>query len=160
MPEERVQRRLAAILVADAVGYSRLMELDEAGTLSALKTLMDSLFLPGIAEHNGRVGKTTGDGILAEFGSVVDAVRCAVAVQRAIGERNIHVVPDKRLQFRIGINLGDVAIEGADPSADRVHIAARLGERALRRARGGPYRGTRHCLVGQSRSGCRRPQLQ
>jgi adenylate cyclase len=124
MPEERVQRRLAAIFVADAVGYSRLMELDEAGTLSALKTLMDSLFLPRVAEHRGRVVKTTGDGILAEFGSVVDAVRCAVTVQQAINERNIHVVPDKRLLFRIGINLGDVVIDGADLYGDCVNIAA------------------------------------
>lgn len=125
-----MERRLAAILAADAVGYSRLMELDEAGTLSALKAHMGVLIRPAIAAHHGRVVKTTGDGILAEFGSVVDAVRCAVAVQRGIAERNVAVAADKRLLFRIGINLGDVVIEGADLLGDGVNIAARLEQMA------------------------------
>ena len=107
------------------------MELDEAGTLAALKAHMGALIVPLIAEHRGRVVKTTGDGILAEFGSVVDAVRCAVALQRGIAERNVPVAADKRLQFRIGVNLGDVVIEGADIYGDGVNIAARLEQLAL-----------------------------
>src|SRR5262245_34035364 len=130
MAEERVQRRLAAILAADVVGYSRMMEANEADTLSGLKAHMNTLLLPAIAEHQGRVVKTTGDGLLAEFGSVVDAVRCAVAVQRAVAQRNAEVAADKRLQFRIGINLGDVVIEGADLYGDGVNIAARLEQLA------------------------------
>ncbi len=130
MPEERVKRRMAAILVADVVGYSRLMELDEASTLSALKTHMDTLILPAIAGHHGRVVKTTGDGILVEFGSVVDAVHCAIAVQRGVTELNVAVAADRRLLFRIGINLGDVVVEGADLYGDGVNIAARLEQLA------------------------------
>ncbi len=126
MSEERTQRRLAAILAADVVGYSGLMETDEAGTLAALKAHMGALVLPAIAAHHGRVVKTTGDGCLAEFGSVVDAVRCAVAVQRGIVERNVGIVADKRLLLRIGVNLGDVVIEGDDLYGDGVNIAARL----------------------------------
>src|SRR5882672_986594 len=130
MSEERVNRRMAAILVADVVGYSRLMELDEASTLSALKTHMDTLIFPAIARHHGRVVKMTGDGILVEFGSVVDAVHCAIAVQRDVTELNVAVPADRRLQFRIGVNLGDVVVDGADLYGDGVNIAARLEQLA------------------------------
>jgi TolB-like protein/class 3 adenylate cyclase len=130
MSDQAPRRRLAAILAADVVGYSRLIELDEASTLSALKTHMDTLILPAIAGHHGRVVKTTGDGILVEFGSVVDAVRCAIAVQRSVTEFNVAVAADRRLQFRIGVNLGDVVVEGADLYGDGVNIAARLEQLA------------------------------
>ena len=105
-------RRLAAILAADVAGYSRLMEADEEGTLERLKALRHELIDPKIAEHHGRIVKTTGDGLLVEFASVVDAVRCAVAVQQAMPERNSGVAADNRIELRIGINLGDVIVEG------------------------------------------------
>ena len=111
MAEERVQRRLAAILAADVVGYSRLMEIDEAGTLAQLKALRRELLDPGLQEHNGRVFKTAGDSILSEFSSAVDAVEHAVEVQRAMARRSIGVPEDRRIQFRIGINLGDVIVD-------------------------------------------------
>src|SRR5262245_16104434 len=130
MAEERVQRRLAAILAADVVGYSRLMERDEAATLAAFKAHLEELILPAIAEHRGRVVKTTGDGFLVEFASVVDAARCAVAVQHGMVERNLAVAADRRQQFRIGINLGDVVIEGDDIHGDGVNVAARLEQNA------------------------------
>src|SRR2546425_8337525 len=101
-------RRLAAILAADVAGYSRLMGADEEGTLERLKALRRELVDPKIAEHNGRLVKTTGDGLLVEFPSVVDAVRCAAAVQRGIAERNAPEPTDNRIEFRIGINVGDV----------------------------------------------------
>src|SRR5438094_10532468 len=107
MAEARVQRRLAAILAADVAGYSRLMGADEEGTLAALKELRRDLADPKIKEHRGRIVKTTGDGLLVEFASVVDAVRCAVEVQREMPERNIGVSADNRIELRIGINLGD-----------------------------------------------------
>jgi adenylate cyclase len=103
MAEERAQRRLAAILAADVVGYSRLIGTDEEGTLAALKALRRELIDPKVEQHRGRVVKTTGDGALIEFASVVDAVRCAVDVQRGAAERNAGVRPDKRIEFRIGI---------------------------------------------------------
>jgi TolB-like protein len=121
----RVERRLAAILAADVAGYSRLMEQDEAGTariMRAHRVMTDA----EVAKHGGRIVKTTGDGILIEFPSVVDAVECAVAVQAAMLERNAEVAPDRRMLFRIGINLGDVLIEGDDILGDGVNIAARL----------------------------------
>jgi class 3 adenylate cyclase len=121
-----VARRLAAILAADVAGYSRLMGADEEGTLERLKALRHELVDPKIAEHNGRIVKTTGDGILVEFASVVDAVRCAVAVQQAMPERNTAVAPDNRIELRIGINLGDVIVEGDDLYGDGVNIAARI----------------------------------
>src|SRR5437762_5673982 len=105
---ERVERRLAAILAADVAGYSRLMGEDEEGTLAALKAIRRELGDPKIAEHRGRVVKTTGDGLLAEFASVVDAVRYAVEVQRAMAARNADVPAERRIEFRIGINLGDI----------------------------------------------------
>src|SRR2546426_11519010 len=101
-------RRLAAILAADVAGYSRLMGADEEGTLERLKALRRELIDPKIAEHKGRIVKTTGDGMLVELASVVDAVRCAVAVQQAVAERNTGVAGENRIELRIGINLGDV----------------------------------------------------
>jgi class 3 adenylate cyclase len=121
-----VERKLAAILAADVVGYSRLMGLDEESTLEHLKAHRRELFDPKIVEHRGRIVKTTGDGLLVEFASVIDAVRCAVEVQRSMAERNANVDPERRLDFRIGINLGDVIIDGDDIYGDGVNIAARL----------------------------------
>jgi class 3 adenylate cyclase/pimeloyl-ACP methyl ester carboxylesterase len=126
VPPERVERKLAAILAADVAGYSRLMGADEEGTLARLKAHRRELIDPNIAEHRGRVVKTTGDGILIEFPSVVDAVRCAVEVQRGMNERNAPVNSDKRIEFRVGINLGDVIIDGDDIYGDGVNVAARL----------------------------------
>jgi TolB-like protein/class 3 adenylate cyclase len=119
-------RRLAAILAADVAGYSRLMGADEEGTLERLKALRRELIDPKIAEHKGRIVKTTGDGMLVEFPSVVDAVRCAVEVQQAMPERNTSVATDNRIELRIGINLGDVIVEGDDLYGDGVNIAARI----------------------------------
>jgi TolB-like protein/class 3 adenylate cyclase len=119
-------RRLAAILAADVAGYSRLMGADEEGTLERLKALRRELLDPKIAEHHGRIVKTTGDGMLVEFASVVDAVRCAVAVQQAMPERNTGFVAEGRIELRIGINLGDVIVEGNDLYGDGVNIAARI----------------------------------
>ena len=121
-----MQRRLAAILAADVVGYSRLMELDEAGTLAALKAHRTELIDPEVAAHNGRVVKLMGDGALVEFPSVVDALTCAVAIQQGMDERNQAVAPDKQIVFRIGINLGDVIVEGDDLYGGGVNVAARL----------------------------------
>ncbi len=119
-------RRLAAILAADVAGYLRLMGTDEEGTLERLKALRRELLDPKIAEHHGRIVKTTGDGMLVEFASVVDAVRCAVEVQQAMPERNTNVAADNRIELRIGINLGDVIVEGDDLYGDGVNIAARV----------------------------------
>jgi adenylate cyclase len=122
----RVERRLAAIVAADVAGYSRLMGADEEGTLARLKALCVELIDPKIAEHHGRTVKITGDGFLIEFASVVDAMRCAVEVQRAMAERNAPEPIDSRIEFRIGINVGDVIIDGDDIYGDGVNIAARL----------------------------------
>ena len=122
----RDHRRLAAIVSLDVVGYSRLMGVDDSGTLAALKAHRRELIDPKIAEHDGRIVKTTGDGLLLEFSSVVDAVRCAVEVQRGMAERNAGIAPDKRLDFRIGINVGDIIIDGDDIFGDGVNVAARL----------------------------------
>ena len=119
-------RRLAAILAADVAGYSRLMGADEEATLERLKALRRELLDPKIAEHRGRIVKTTGDGLLVEFASVVDAVRCAVEVQQAMPERNTTVAADSRIELRIGINFGDVIVEGDDLYGDGVNIAARI----------------------------------
>ena len=121
-----MERRLTAILAADVVGYSRLMGSDEAGTLTALKDVRTGFIDGKIAEHQGRVVKLTGDGILAEFPSVVNAVACAVELQHGIRERNADVPQDRRIEFRIGVNLGDVIVEGADIYGDGVNVAARL----------------------------------
>src|SRR5271155_5803639 len=126
MREDRVERRLAAILAADVAGYSRLMGADEEGTLAALKAIRRELLDPKIAEHHGRIVKTTGDGLLVEFASVVDAVRCAVEVQEAMPGRNTGIGSDNRIELRIGINLGDVIVEGDDLYGDGVNIAARI----------------------------------
>jgi len=119
-------RRLAAILAADVAGYSRLMGADEEGTLERLKALRRELLAPKIAKHHGRIVKTIGDGLLVEFASVVDAVRCAVEVQQAMPERNADFAADHRIELRIGINLGDVIVEGDDLYGDGVNIAARI----------------------------------
>jgi adenylate cyclase len=126
MAEERVERRLAAILAADVAGYSRLMGVDEEGTLAALKALRKSIIDPKIAEHRGRIVKTTGDGALVEFASAVDAVRCAMDIQRAMAERNTEIAEDHRIAFRIGINVGDIIIDEGDIFGDGVNIAARV----------------------------------
>jgi class 3 adenylate cyclase/pimeloyl-ACP methyl ester carboxylesterase len=126
MIDKAVQRRLAAILAADVVAYSRLMEGDEVGTLEALKAHRREFIDPVIAAHHGRMVKTTGDGALIEFASVVDAVACAVAIQRGMVTRNAQIAEDKRIVFRIGINVGDVIIEEQDIFGDGVNIAARL----------------------------------
>jgi TolB-like protein len=123
---ERVERRLAAILAADVAGYSRLMGADEEGTLARLKALRREVADPKIKEHRGRIVKTTGDGLLLEFASVVDAVRCAVQVQREITERNADVPPDRRIELRMGINVGDIIKDGRDIHGDGVNVAARL----------------------------------
>ena len=122
----RVERRLAAVLAADVVGYSRLMGADEVGTLERLKAHRAQLVDPKIREHHGRIVKTTGDGMLVEFASVVDAVRCAVEVQRGMVDRNSDDSEDQRICFRVGINLGDVIIDGDDIHGDGVNVAARL----------------------------------
>src|SRR6516164_8746484 len=119
-------RRLAAILAADVAGYSRLMGADEEGTHERLKTRLRELVDPKIAEYRGRIVKNTGDGFLAEFASVVDAVRSAVEVQRGMAERNAETLADQRVEFRIGVNLGDVIAEEQDIFGDGVNIAARL----------------------------------
>jgi adenylate cyclase len=126
MAEARVERRLAAILAADVAGYSRLMGLDEEGTLAALKACRQELIDPKIAEYRGRIVKTAGDGALVEFASVVDAVRCAIDIQRAATERNTDVPGNRRLVFRIGINVGDIIIDEGDIYGDGVNIAARI----------------------------------
>src|SRR5215468_5167785 len=119
-------RRLAAILAADVAGYSRLIGADESGTLTRLKTIRAELLDPTITAHNGRLVKTTGDGLLVEFTSVVDALRCATEVQAGMAERNGSVPAGKCIEFRIGINVGDVVVEDGDIFGDGVNIAARL----------------------------------
>jgi adenylate cyclase len=119
-------RRLAAILAADVAGYSRLIGADEGGTLQALKAIRAELIDPTIAAHNGRLVKTTGDGLLVEFSSVVDALRCATEVQTGMAERNAPIPADKRIEFRIGINMGDIVVEDGDIFGDGVNVAARL----------------------------------
>ena len=126
LASERVERRLTAILAVDVAGYSRLMGADEEGTLARLKAHRRELVDPKIAEHHGRIVKTTGDGLLAEFASVVDAVRCAVEIQREMAGRNAGVPPDRRIEFRVGINLGDIISEEGDIFGDGVNVAARL----------------------------------
>jgi adenylate cyclase len=124
--DTRAERRLAAVLAADVAGYSRLMGADEEGTHARLRAHFRELVDPKITEHRGRIVKKTGDGMLAEFPSVVDAVRCASEVQRGMAERNAGAPPERRIEFRIGINLGDVIAEDDDIFGDGVNIAARL----------------------------------
>jgi adenylate cyclase len=126
LPSERVERRLAAVLAADVAGYSRLMGRDEERTLAQLKTFRKTVFDPTVATHRGRIVKTTGDGMLVEFASAVDAARCAVEVQREMVKRNSDVPPELRIEFRIGIHVGDIIIDDDDIFGDGVNIAARL----------------------------------
>src|ERR1700724_2952090 len=124
--KQPVERKLAAILAADVAGYSRLMGADEEGTHERLKAHIGQVVDPKIKEHRGRTVKNTGDGMLVEFPSVVDAVRCAVEVQREMAERNADVPVERRIEFRVGINLGDVIVEEHDIFGDGVNVAARL----------------------------------
>jgi len=126
LASDRVERRLTAILAADVVGYSRLMGADEEETLARLKAHRRELLDPRIGEHRGRIVKTTGDGLLAEFASVVDAVRCAVEIQDEMAKRNADEPPDRRIEFRVGINVGDIIIDESDIFGDGVNVAARL----------------------------------
>jgi len=126
MPADHVQRRLAAILAADVAGYARLMGADEEGTLADLTAHRTELIEPLIAEHRGRLVKTTGDGLLAEFASVVDAVRCAVAFQEGMRARNADLPEDRHIVFRVGVNLGDVIVQEGDVFGEGVNVAARL----------------------------------
>jgi hypothetical protein len=121
-----MHRRLVAVVAADVAGYSRLMERDEAGTHQRLRTLREALLDPKIAEHGGRTVKTAGDGMLLEFPSATSALRCAVEVQRELGVRNLYIAADEKLELRIGINLGDIIVDGEDIAGDGVNVAARL----------------------------------
>src|SRR5712672_1220347 len=126
LSSEHIERRLAAILAADVAGSCRLIGIDEEGTLAQLKALRKTLFDPKITDHRGRIVKNTGDGALVEFGSVVDAVRCADEIQRSVAEQNTDVPQGKRIEFRIGIHVGDIIIEDHDIFGDGVNIAVRL----------------------------------
>src|ERR1700734_3610805 len=126
MLQQRIERKLVSVVVADVVGFSRLTELDEEGTHSRLNALQRDLIKPKISEHHGRIVKNTGDGALLEFASVVDAVRCAVEIQRGMIDRNADFPQDRRIVFRFGINLGDVIVEPDDIHGDGVNVAARL----------------------------------
>src|SRR5437868_7875184 len=122
----RTERRLAAILAADVAGYSRLIGADEEGTLGRLRSIRAKVIDPIIAEHRGRLVKTTGDGLLVEFASVVDALRCATEVQRDMAQRNSETAEPERIEYRIGVHQGDIVVEGDDILGDGVNIAARL----------------------------------
>ena len=126
MTDNRVERRLAAILAADVAGYSRLMGADEEGVLARLKVVRKSLVDPAITAHRGRIVKTTGDGLLVEFASAVDAARCAVEVQRGMAEQNAAASQLQRIEFRVGIHVGDIIFDDNDIFGDGVNIAARL----------------------------------
>src|SRR5499425_1553698 len=124
MAKPQVERRLAAILAADVVGYARLMGADEEGTHAALRAILREVGDPKIAEHGGRIVKTTGDGLLVEFPSVVYAVRCGIEVQRAMAERNAATPVDRRIEFRVGVHQGDIIFEDGDIFVDGVNLAA------------------------------------
>src|SRR5215467_11328859 len=148
-------RRLAAILAADVAGYSRLMGADEEGTHERLKAHFRELVDPKIKEYRGRIVKNTGDGFLAEFASVIDALRCAIVVQAGMTERTASIPPDKRIEFRIGIHQGDVVVEEHDIFGEAVNVAARLeglaepgGSMRLCAGAGGRRRQTRSCFRG------------
>jgi adenylate cyclase len=127
VPTQQTERQFAAVVAADVAGYSRLMGADEEGTLDRLKECRRELIDPtSIARHRGRIVKTTGDGLLAEFASVVDAVRCAVEIQRGMMERDAELPDDQRIMFRVGINLGDIIIDRGDIFGDGLNVAARL----------------------------------
>jgi class 3 adenylate cyclase len=147
-------RRLAAILAADVAGYSRLIEANEEGTLGRLKALRTEIIDPKIADHKGRMVKTTGDGLLVEFASVVDALRCAAELQAALGQNNAPLPAGHRIEFRIGIHQGDIVVEDGDIFGDGVNVAARLE---------GPGRAVRHLRFGaraRRRRGPPRPRLR
>ena len=127
---DRAKRRLAAIVAADVAGFSRLVGADEEGTLARLKALRRELIDPRIADHSGRIVKTTGDGLLLEFGSAVDAIRCVIDIQRAMTARESGLPENKRLAFRIGVNVGDIVVDGEDILGDGVNVAARLEQLA------------------------------
>ena len=146
MAEERVQRRLAAILAADVVGYSRLIERDETGTLAALKQRRTGILAPLVAEHHGRIVKVMGDGVLVEFGSAVNAVNCAVALQNKMAAANDGIDDDRCIDLRVGINLGDVVVEAGDLYGDGVIIAVRL--QAMAEAGGIYVSGSVHEQIG------------
>jgi adenylate cyclase len=124
--KQPVERRLAAILAADVAGYSRLMGADEEGTHERLRAHFRGVVEPAVSEHHGRIVKNTGDGLLVEFASVVDAVRCAVAMQQGIAERNTGIAADRRIEFRVGVHQGDIIVEDGDIFGDGVNITARL----------------------------------
>jgi len=126
LPGERVERRLAAVLAADVAGYSRLMGRNEERTLAELKSVRKTLVDPAFAAYRGRIVKTTGDGLMAEFASAVGAARCAVEIQREMAKRNAGVATELRIEFRIGIHVGDIIIDNNDIFGDGVNIAARL----------------------------------
>src|SRR6516162_3299572 len=126
MPEQAPQRRLAALLAADVVGYSRMMQADEAGTLAALKSRRTEILQPLVSKHHGRIIKVMGDGVLVEFASAVSAVQCAVDLQQAMAASNRRLSEDRQIMLRVGVNLGDVMVEGSDLYGDGVNIAARL----------------------------------
>jgi adenylate cyclase len=132
-----VERRLAAILAADVVGYSRLMGVDEAATLSALNAHRKEFVDAKIAEHRGRIVKLTGDGILVEFPSVVNAVACAAEIQAKMSERNADVPESRRIEFRVGVNVGDVIVEDGDIFGDGVNVAARRARDVIMACQGG-----------------------
>jgi adenylate cyclase len=157
-----MERRLAAVLAADVAGYSRLMGADEEGTLGRLKAVRKTLVDPTIASHRGRIVKTTGDGMLVEFASAVDAVRGAVEVQRGMADQNVSVPQDQTIEFRIGIHVGDIIIDDNDIVGDGVNVAARLegnaeaargrSERSDRPSRTGPdVTADRHALMETGR---------
>jgi adenylate cyclase len=123
---ERIERRLSAILAADVAGFSWLMGVDEEGTHAQLRAHQRALTEPKIHQHHGRIVKTTGDGMLVEFAGVVDAVRCAIDIQRGMAERNAGIPPDRQMAFRIGVNVGDIIVEDGDIFGDGVNVAARL----------------------------------
>src|SRR5215813_4106439 len=126
MAEQTRQRRLAAILAADVIGYSSMMQADEAGTLATLKALRTEILQPLVSKHHGRIIKVIGDGVLVEFASAVEAVSCAVALQEAMAVTNEAAEESRRVVLRIGINLGDVMVEGGDLYGDGVNIASRI----------------------------------
>ncbi len=126
MAKQKVERRLAAILAADVVGYSRLMEAEEEGIIARQKAHRKELIDPKISEHDGRIVKLMGDGMLVEFASVVEAVLCAVEVQQAMVVREADVPEDRRIRYRVGVNLGDIVIDGDDILGDGVNVAARI----------------------------------
>jgi adenylate cyclase len=123
---ERAQRQLSAILAADVAGYRRLVGVDEEGTLARLKALRRTLIEPKVKEHRGRIVKIMGDGLLLQFASAVDAVRCAVEAQRELAEKNTEAAEDRRIEFRMGVHVGDIVIDGDEIYGDGINVAARL----------------------------------